>query len=382
MKKLIVFVLLIISSSISLTSEADHLPGHNGDDPLCVWPVFWDDHCGDPQIDPPPPQDDDEQEYVIDTLEVTSMTLNAAMSCLDWELRGICIWMTCFLVVCEFDTSLKVKNHTPDLLVQAYNRNEGEPWKESQDIIELLSLDHDSSMVRSIMNAAAGIMDNDYNINSSLDVAGGQRSTAKETQKSSLSFYYVDAFGNPGLLAFDTLARSSFGLICSSNTTPFTLHYNSNLDSAAWRWNIPELFYPQSWLVGTDALGGLSNNWGPIYPRMAFNVAQDPLKSAVLKAFRVAHFVTGNSAARIFVELDHSSQDGYWPYGPLDQNDGNTGKWQMLYPKEDDSCQQFPYNATSTHEDRRSDDYNYVWNFWKAYKCCERKGSNLIFHTG
>ncbi len=319
---------------------------------------------------------------VINTADIVRLTTSATLSCMNWEVRGACVWMSCALFVCSFDVTLKVQNHVPELLVQTYNRDQGEPWTESQKIIELLNLDQDSSYLHWIINKAASLQDNGYKIKDSTDISGGTRTTARDKHKSSLSFYYVDVWGNPGLLAFDTIASSSFGYICGSNTTPFMLHYNSNLDIAGWRWNYPEVFYPRSWLVGSDLLGGATNNWGSIYPRQAFSIHQDPLKSAVLKSFRVMHFVTGNPSAHLVSTLDDSSEDGYWPYGPLDQNDANTGIWQMLYPKEDSDCHSFPYDGTSTHESRRSDDASYVWNFWKAYKCCEKGGNTLVFHWG
>ena len=320
---------------------------------------------------------------VLTTVDINRLTVQATLSCLDFEVRGICVWMSCALFVCSFDTTLKVKNHVPELLVQTYNRAEGEPWDESQKIIELLNLDQDSDYLHWIINTVSAMQGNsDYKVASTVDIGGGTRTTARASHKSSLSFYYVDVFGNPGLLAVNSLASATFGNVCSSNTTPFFMHYNSNLDMAGWRWNFPEVFYPRSWLVGADKLGDSTNNWGSIYPRQAFSVHQDPLKSAVLKAFRVLHFVTGNPATRVVSTLDTTSRDGYWPYGPLDQNDPDTGKWQMLYPKQDTGCYRFPYSGTSTHADRRSTDASYVWNFWKAYKCCERGGTSLIFHSG
>src|SRR4051794_25747932 len=40
---------------------------------------------------------DDEYAGVMDSLEISEATLDAALSCLDWEVRGICVWMTCIL---------------------------------------------------------------------------------------------------------------------------------------------------------------------------------------------------------------------------------------------------------------------------------------------
>ena len=77
----------------------------------------------------------DQYDGVMNTLEISEATMSAALSCMNWELRGICVWMTCLVPpVCSFSTSLKVKNHVPDLVIQSYDRANGEPWTESQDI--------------------------------------------------------------------------------------------------------------------------------------------------------------------------------------------------------------------------------------------------------
>ena len=94
---------------------------------------------------------DDEYAGVMSTVDIASATLSAALTCLDWEVRGICVWMTCVLTACEFDYSVKVKNFAPDMTVQAYDRANGEPWTESQDLNQVSQGDADSSWVTTII---------------------------------------------------------------------------------------------------------------------------------------------------------------------------------------------------------------------------------------
>lgn len=320
----------------------------------------------------------DQYDGVMNTFEISEATMSAALSCMNWELRGICVWMTCLVPpVCSFSTSLKVKNHVPDLVIQSYDRANGEPWTESQDINQVSQGDADSSWVTTIISWIE-----DYNVDD-VGIRGGVSTEAKKDQHANLYFKLVDAYGNPSLIAYNALAQTTFGLVCAGQTFPFFPYFISNLDSIAWRWDVPEMFYPQSWLplVNTWDLGSVTNNYGAIYPRHGFMTAQDPLKAGVLSAFRAAHFITRSGEPHLYYTIDKANQDGYWPSDPLDQDREDTGIWQMLYPRTDSSCQRFPYGGNPS-SNRRSTDGSYIWNFWKSYKCCTRQGQQLIFHEG
>lgn len=317
---------------------------------------------------------DDHYEGVIDTTEIVSETMGAAMSCLDWQLTGICIWLKCAGPICTLDTSLKVKNFVPDLVVQSYDRANGEPWTESQDINQISQGDADSSWVTRIISLIE-----DFDVDS-VGVRGGVSTEGKRDHHANLHFKLVDAYGNPAILAFNAFAKGMFGLVCDGKSLPFYPYYVSNLDSIAWRWDVPEMFYPQSWAgFNIYDLGSWSNNYGPIYPRHGFMTAQDPLKAAVLSAFRAAHFITRPGEPHLYFSIYQSKRDGYWPPDPLTENDKESGQWQMLYPRSEGSCRSFPYGGNPSTS-RRSTDGSYVWNFWRSYECCERKGQRLLFH--
>ena len=312
---------------------------------------------------------------VINSLEIVEQTMSAALSCMDWQVRGACVWMSCVGPICGFTISIKVKNHVPDLVVQSYDRANGEPWTESQDINIISQGTSDSSWVTTMISWVE-----DYNVQ---EVRGGRSNEAVAHDHVNLDFKLVDAYGNPALIAYNALASGLFGMVCAGRTFPFFPYYISNLDSIAWRWNLPELFYPQSWAVGVPAynLGTWSNTYGSIYPRMGFLTQADPLKSAVVTTFRAMHFITRANEPHVYFSIGLPADDGYWPEGPLDQNDEDTGVFQMLYPDDESSCNQFPMSAMPGPS-KRSSDGSYVWNFWKAYKCCQRVGDNLVWHSG
>jgi len=88
---------------------------------------------------------------VINTLEITEATMAAALSCMNWELRGICVWLACVGPICTVNTTVKVKNHVPDLVIQSYDRGDAEPWTESHDINIVSQGDADSGWVTTII---------------------------------------------------------------------------------------------------------------------------------------------------------------------------------------------------------------------------------------
>lgn len=314
----------------------------------------------------------------INTVDIVTSTMQSAMSCMKWQVRGICVWMTCTAIPpsCSFDSSIKVKNFAPEMVFQSYDNALAEPWSESQYVNKMIMADADSSWVKKLIEVA---MDVDL---SGVKIRGGVSTESTEDKKASLSYKLVDAYGHPAVEAFNQMADST-GNICKGGATMFNPYYISNLDAISWRWNIPETFYPQSFNVVTNHfdLGSYYNNYGAIYPRHGFMTSQDPLKAAVLSAYRAAHFITRSGTPHIYQPFTVSSRQGYWPPGSLDQNNSDTGVWQMLVPQKDSSCARFPYGGNPSAA-RRSTDGSYVWNFWRAYKCCERKGQTLIFHSG
>ena len=320
-------------------------------------------------------ENEDRYEGVLSTDEIMQLTLTAdPQSCMQWAPVGICVWMTCTPFGCDFDFSVKVKNFVPDLVVQSYDRANGEPWTESQDLNQISQGDAESSWVMSLISLVE-----DFDVES-VRIRGGVDTEETRRHHANLSFKLVDAYGSPGAIQYMVLNNT--GYFCEGSTTPFFPYYISNLDAIAWRWDIPEMFYPQSWagFVLYD-LGSAGNNYGPIYPRHGFMTSQDPLKAAVLAAFRAAHFITRSGQPHLYFSIDESDEDGWWPPDPLDEGEEETGIWQMLYPMSEDECHEFPYGGNPDGE-RRAEDGSYIWNFWREYKCCEREGAILLLHTG
>lgn len=315
----------------------------------------------------------------MNTLQIVERTMSDPLSCMRWGIRGVCVWMTCTPIppACVFDSSVKVENYAPDMIVQSYNKAEEEPWTESRYINEMLLSDADSPWIEKLIEVT---MDVDL---SGVPIRGGVSTPSNKHKKAGLHYKLVDAYGHPAIALFNSLTSSFDGLMCTGQGTMLKPYFISHADAISWRWNIPEMFYPQSYnaLTTFHDLGSMTNNYGAIYPRHGFMTSQDPLKAAVLSAFRAIHFVTRTGEPHVYQPLPGGSRDGYWPAGPLDKDNVRTGMFQMLYPLSSSSCVRFPYSANPP-ESYRSPSGSYIWNFWKSYKCCKRRGATLVYHTG
>jgi len=204
---------------------------------------------------------------------------------------------------------------------------------------------------------------------------GGGNLITPNTRRDNLPrFKNVDGIGHPGGWAATQLASQS-GYACTSGATALTPYYLSTLDSLAWRHGIPESFYPESLTPGIREIGSQStgNMWGNIYPRQGFLVQPDDFKAAAVMAQRAGDVITRNGQPHLYVPLTPIPRDGYWPPGPIIENDASTPKWQLLYPQVQPTCAIFPSNPI------QSADGGYAWSLWRPYSCCKREGQTFLF---
>ncbi|GAB5337091.1 TIGR03756 family integrating conjugative element protein [Pseudomonas fluorescens] len=204
---------------------------------------------------------------------------------------------------------------------------------------------------------------------------GGGNLITPNTQRDNLPrFKIVDGIGHPGGWAATQLASQS-GYACASGATAFMPYYLSNLDSLAWRHGIPESLYPESLMPGIREIGGQAsgNMWGNVYPRQGFLVQPDDFKAAAVMTQRAGDVITRNGQPHVYLPLMPAKRDGYWPPGPIVENDASTHKWQLLYPQVQQTCAIFPSDPV------QSADGGYAWSLWRPYSCCKREGQTFLF---
>lgn len=155
----------------------------------------------------------------------------------------------------------------------------------------------------------------------------------------------------------------------------------SGLDMIQWKFNLPEIIYPETYAPPLPAFqdlyvgSGVLNNWGSIYPRQGFSTQPDDGKAAAVTAARAVHVVTREDESHIYSYLE-PYKEKYLDISPapaFNPKVVETGKWQPLSPEVDAMChvfgdEDFPHNPWT--EDRQTADKSYVYAYWREATCC------------
>lgn len=290
----------------------------------------------------------------ITTPEIVESVLSE--DCLDYGVLGLCVWLDCD-VGCRINTSIKIRHFIPELVVSSYENTGQNPWTDLNTVV---------SAVTSVADNALG---------------GGQNADhgADPRFHQNLRFKNVDAIGHPGTELFNEfLDELDLGLVCEGGAEPFKPYFISTLDALAWRSGIPEMVYPEALIPGMRELGIPGDMWGNVYPRSGFANQTHDYKAAALMAQRSADIVTRRNQPHVYFPLVRDARDGYWPPGGVEEGSGNH-KWQHLSPNMSRSCVAWPDRSpANTYSDRLDDGGDYVFALWQRYKCCQKRGDELL----
>ncbi|WP_057385111.1 TIGR03756 family integrating conjugative element protein [Pseudomonas aeruginosa] len=284
----------------------------------------------------------------LDTVSIGTSSLSP--NCLEYRIVGICYWLQCGLGGCRVRTSVKVRHYVPDAVVSSYANTGENPWTE----VRLLSATNTTAQ-------------------------GGGDGTSNQSNENNLAkFRNADVIGHPAGVMFNSFASGS-GYSCQGAGTPFMPYLLSALDTLAWRYNIPELAYPESLVPGLREIGGRlrGNLWGNVYPRGGHLHQVDDHKASAVVAQRAGDIVTRRGQPHVYQALLASKKEGYWPAGALEEGKAATGKWQELSPRMSSSCAVFPNNNALTQATRG----DYAWALWRPYSCCKRRGQKFLGST-
>ena len=286
--------------------------------------------------------------FALDTARIMSSVLS--VDCLEYRVVGLCFWLRCSIYECDVETSVQVRHYVPDAVVSSYSNTGENPWAEV------------SSM--SPPNETA--------------VSGGDGTTDQVNEHDLAKFKNADVIGHRAGAVFNQLV-GQFGYICPGTGTPFVPYLLSTLDSVAWRYNLPEMFYPESLIPGLREVGSRQslNLWGNVYPRGGFLHQVDDHKAAAVVAQRAGDIVTRRGQIHVYQPLLSEQRDGYWPAGALIEGNESTGKWQELVPRMSPSCAVFP----NLNPRVQATDGGYAWALWRPYSCCQRQGQVFLGHV-
>ncbi len=290
--------------------------------------------------------------FALDTATIMSSTFS--LDCLEYRVVGICFWLQCTFTGCDVETSVQVRHYVPDAVVSSYSNTGQNPW------LDVAFMSPPNSTAQ----------------------AGGDGTTNQSHENNLARFKNADVIGHPAGILFNRFA-SQLGYVCPGAGTPFTPYLLSPFDTLAWRYNLPEMFYPEALIPGLREIGSRAalNVWGNVYPRGGFLHQTDDYKAAAVVAQRAGDIVTRQGQLHVYQPLLAlqlpGGQDGYWPAGALIEGDASTGKWQELTPTLSPSCAVFPHSNPRV----QALDGGYAWALWRPYSCCERRGQVFLGHV-
>lgn len=307
----------------------------------------------------------------ITTPQIVSQTTAGALACARWMPTGVCFWLRCNLGGCSVKTSIKVGHYNPDLVVSVYNELGANPWAEIR-----------ATLGSAQKAAATGLLGSLLSI--PVDSAGNRTEGTNTRDHRNLVFREADAIGHP-LSSLSGLITST-GVLCPSETTSLLPYFQSGVDALSWRQEIPEIFYPASLIPGLRELGTWPlQTWGGVYPRTGWTTQAEEPKAAAIVAERAGDIVTRQAQPHLYEPVTETSSTSMqvWSPGPLVEMERSTGIWQMLAPTPEATCEVFGTNDLATLTGwgggRVDAEGDYVWNLWRPYQCCRRRGQVFLY---
>lgn len=300
------------------------------------------------------------------TAEIITTTMSGAVSCMEWRPSGVCFWLECSFFECHVNTSLRVSNFAPDLVISAFHEAPLHPWS-----------DYGRPLSRALLSAASGLL------GTPVDSAGTR--TRDDRRDKNHPYRDADAIGHPAALS--NFFGSSFGYVCPpAAVTAFQPYFASYLDAYVWRSYLSsELLFFESYIPGMREVGTFPlNTWGNVYPREGRITQPNEVKGAAVIAQRAGDIVTRTGQSHVYTSVGNggtttSGNLMIWLPPELKENDKATGKWQMMSPVKDTTCYAFGANDSITpvqYGDGRVDaEGAYSWTLWRPYSCCSIEGA-------
>ncbi|WP_284409430.1 TIGR03756 family integrating conjugative element protein [Acidovorax sp. SUPP2539] len=283
--------------------------------------------------------------FALNTATIVSSALSP--DCLAYRVVGVCYWLYCTWSGCTVRTSIKVQHYIPDAVVSSYSNTGENPW------VEVRAMSQPNPTAK----------------------AGGDGTTNEDHENNLAKFKNADVIGHPAGAAFSEFA-SQFGYTCEGAGTPFVPYLLSTFDTLAWRYNVPEMTYPEALTPGMREIGSRSTAdlWGNVYPRGGFLHQSDDHLAGAVVAQRAGDVVTRKGQPHVYQPLLATAHAGYWPAGALVESYAATGRWQELTPTLSSGCAVFPNRNTHVQAQRG----DYAWALWRPYSCCQRRGQVFL----
>lgn len=281
------------------------------------------------------------------TSEIVSEGVDLA--CLDYQVVGGCIWMTCTLAGCDFDFSIRVSHRIPEAVVNSYSFLGQSPWPDSAGVVSPTSY---------------------------AEEGGASEEGGSVVREQALKFKNTEVFGSPSTVLYHAVGTTGSIPICTPITWPMVPYFISTLD---YNWRDPVVETPWTMANLFKGVSAGSSRFAGLFPRIGFVKQGHDYKASLVGAKRAADIVREDYQPHVYLPLDYwyTPSQGQWPPGSDDF------LWQQLVP-EVMSCRALPDIDDTTH---LSDPYRprvnavngNAWQLWRTYSCCEQEGAVLIF---
>jgi integrating conjugative element protein (TIGR03756 family) len=306
------------------------------------------------------------------TVSIADLVTDVAnLQCMDYEVKGICVWLSCVGIKCSIKTSVVVSHYNPDAIVETISNNTKTP------------VDWLTRQFKPVFQPVSKAMNGGFTVGTGIQ-------SAYKTSTKQENFYDVNVYGNPALLVYRDVIGSMLETVgfCKSGVQPFQPYMASVVDSE-WRWGLLEsvltavpTYFPRKLAArnGADIQSVVSGElFGYIYPRVGSVRNPKRYLGSMVVAQRAADIVTSKFSSHTVLPLP-DVVFGYktWAPNQAKEGDGRTAKWQRNYPRGRTSCMVFPNDTTDSFNYSSSSDYspthNYLYTLWRRYECCRIRG--------
>lgn len=284
------------------------------------------------------------------SVEIIANTLAAVPNCLDYQVKGMCFWVSLEGVK---TTTPYLEHYLPDAVVSVFNRPGDNPWLEMHYTLDQIGKTAEQSLISAIAKVPAG---------------GGQHDFNNPLEQNTF-FKEADVIGNPAL----PLLTSDVVLL-HSTAIPFLPYYQSMLDSVLWRGFPPEALPEQAYAVGmsvTHYIGtdGGAINWGSALPFEGKVATSNDAKAAAVIAQRASNLLTATHTwGHVYQPLStHCGQE--CTAATIAERNADT-KFQLIYPAAQETCQVFGKTTTYGLDIEKQTQGAYVWVVWRKYRGC------------
>lgn len=290
------------------------------------------------------------------------------LKCVDWKITGGCVWLRITPFSVSVKHSFKVSHYSPDAIVEVFH-----------------DINHTPASYAKLNNKIAKSLGN--SVFSGLAFKGQKQNNDDSDGD---GFHDIHIMGNPLIMLHDSTIGSLYRSMgyCNSGVIPFETYMHSFTD-VEWRLGLWEtvnaLRYSYKMVTGRDdiqiidhganAIGG--SLWGDLYPRIGVTENPSPFIGAAVVALRGAVLATSSSGIHTLLKIQNSNSGKVFSDGVVDiQN----GKWKVLLPKHftGRQCTTMPFAGVSNYtgtKEPETNSRNYVFQLWRNYQCCKRKGT-------